>query len=74
MRSTRGERYRRRILAESRGIAIKTAKKVNAMLDNYVLARRGEYMPGKTVILWDRIFMALFCLVFLIVVIKLLTL
>lgn len=69
MRSTRGERYRRRLLAESRGAAVNTARKVGEMLDKYVLSRRGDQTP-RTVVLWDRIFMAVAIIALVLFVIR----
>jgi hypothetical protein len=54
MRTSRAERYRAAMRAHGREGALRVADKVRGMLDNYVLARRGELLKT-TEIRWDRI-------------------
>ncbi|MEZ0229055.1 MAG: hypothetical protein ACAI25_10555 [Planctomycetota bacterium] len=52
----RAQRYRDRLRAEGRSIAIRTARRTRDILDGYVNARRGGATaePG-TEVLWGRI-------------------
>jgi hypothetical protein len=52
----RAQRYRDRLRAEGRSIAIRTARRTRDILDGYVAARRGGAMGDVAVeVLWGRI-------------------
>jgi hypothetical protein len=52
----RAQRYRDRLRAEGRSLAIKTARRTRDILDGYVAARRGSGMAGPEVeVLWGRL-------------------
>jgi hypothetical protein len=52
----RAQRYRDRLRAEGRSIAIRTARRTRDILDGYVSARRGGPVSDPTVeVLWGRI-------------------
>lgn len=52
----RAQRYRDRLRAEGRSIAIRTARRTRDILDSYVRARRGtEPAPPEIQVLWGRV-------------------
>ncbi len=52
----RAQRYRDRLRAEGRSIAIRTARRTRDLLDGYVSARRGLPLTDPSVqVLWGRI-------------------
>lgn len=66
MNDARLARYRDFLRHQGRQILFKTTiPKVKGILDNYVRSRRGELNPA-TVILWNRVFFAIFLAVLLI--------
>src|SRR5262249_34978665 len=51
----RAQRYRDRLRAEGRGIALRTARRTRDILDGYVSARKHGPLPPKLRVLWGRI-------------------
>ena len=52
----RAQRYRDRLRAEGRSIAVRTARRTRGILDGYVNARRrGPLADPETEVLWGRI-------------------
>ena len=51
----RAQRYRDRLRAEGRSLAIRTARRTRDILDGYVSARRGGIGDPTVEVLWGRI-------------------
>jgi hypothetical protein len=63
----RAQRYRDRLRAEGRSLAVRTARRTRDILDRYVSSRRnGEQLRPEVKVLWGRIFFVLAALVGLI--------